>query len=186
MPSAQFDTLATTRELRAAGIEAAHAEAIVNAASRATDGLLTESRFEAAMAEQTAYLDKRLAEQTAYLEKSLAEQRASLETGLAEQRAYLEKRLGEQTAYLEKKPGRTNRRDCRAEKRNLSLPVASREHDHPGPELAVRPVGKLVAHVTAELKCSLTPTPSQACAHATRSRPHPRREGGIGDPGRRA
>ncbi len=105
MPSAQFDTLATTRELRAAGIEAAHAEAIVNAASRATDGLLTESRFEAAMAEQTAYLDKRLAEQTAYLEKSLAEQRASLETGLAEQRAYLEKRLGEQTAYLEKSLG---------------------------------------------------------------------------------
>ena len=87
MPSAEFNTLATARELRAAGIEAAHAEAIVNAASRATDGLLTESRFEAAMAEQTAYLDKRLAEQTAYLEKSLAEQRASLETGLAEQKS---------------------------------------------------------------------------------------------------
>lgn len=60
-----------------------------NAASRATDGLLTGSRFETAMAEQTAYLDKRLAEQTAYLEKSLAEQRA-----------YLEKRLGEQTAAI--------------------------------------------------------------------------------------
>lgn len=105
MPSAQFDTLATTRELRAAGIEAAHAEAIVNAASRATDGLLTESRFEAAMTEQTAYLDKRLAEQTAYLEKSLAEQRASLETGLAEQRAYLETGLAEQRACLEKRLG---------------------------------------------------------------------------------
>ncbi len=100
MPSAEFDTLAATRDLRAAGIEAAHAEAIVNAASRATEGLLTESRFEAAMAEQTAYLDKRLAEQTAYLEKSMAEQRVYLEKSMGEQRAYLERSLGEQTATI--------------------------------------------------------------------------------------
>ncbi len=127
MPSTEFDTLAETRELRAAGIEASHAEAIVSTVGRSVDGLLTESRFEAAMAEQTAYLDKRLGEQstrldkrlaeqrvyldqrlteqTAYLENSLAEQRAYLEKSLAEQRAYLEKSLGEQRACLEKQLG---------------------------------------------------------------------------------
>lgn len=56
---------------------------------RTTDGLLNESRFEAAMAEQTAYLDKRL-----------AEQRACLDKHLAEQRVYLEKRSGEQTLAI--------------------------------------------------------------------------------------
>ena len=127
MPSAEFDTLAETRDLQAAGIEAAHAEAIVSTLRRATDGLLTESRFEAAMAEQrtymdkhlavqrtyvekslgaqTAYLEKSLGAQTAYLEKSLGEQTAYLEKSLGEQTAYLEKRLGEQTAYLEKRLG---------------------------------------------------------------------------------
>ena len=95
MPSAEFDTLAETRELQAAGIEAAHAEAIVSTLRRTTDGLLTEGRFKATMAEQTAYLEKRLAEQRTYLEAGLAEQRTYLEAGLAEQTAYLEKRLGE-------------------------------------------------------------------------------------------
>ena len=100
MPSTEFDTLAETRELRAAGIEAAHAEAIVSTVGRSVGGLLTESRFEAAMAKQTAYLDKRLAEQTAYLQKSLAEQRAYMEKSLGEQRAYMEKRLGEHTVAI--------------------------------------------------------------------------------------
>ena len=105
MPSAEIDTLAETRELRAAGIEAAHAEAIVNTVRRTTGGLLTESRFEATMAEQTAYLDKRLAEQSACLEKHLGEQRAYLEKHLGEQRAYLEQHQGEQRADLEKHLG---------------------------------------------------------------------------------
>ena len=103
MPSAEFDTLAETRELQAAGIEAAHAEAIVSTLRRTTDGLLTESRFESAMAEQRAYLGKHLAEQRTYLEAGLAEQRAYLGKHLAEQRAYLEAGLAEQTAYLEKR-----------------------------------------------------------------------------------
>ena len=105
MPSAEIDTLAETGELRAAGIEAAHAEAIVNTVRRTTDGLLTESRFESAMAEQRAHLDKHLAEQRTYLETGLAEQRTYLETGLAEQRTYLKTGLAEQTAYLEKRLG---------------------------------------------------------------------------------
>ena len=79
MPSTEFDTLAETRELRAAGIEASHAEAIVSTVGRSVDGLLTESRFDAAMAEQTAYLDKRLAEQRVYLDQRLTEQTAYLE-----------------------------------------------------------------------------------------------------------
>ena len=105
MPSAEFDTLAETRELRDAGIEAAHAEAIVNTVRRTQDGLLTESRFEAAMAEQRAYLDARLGEQNAYLEKSLGEQNAYLEKSLGEQNAYLDKSMGEQRAFLVKSLG---------------------------------------------------------------------------------
>ena len=103
MASAELDALATARELRDAGIEAAHAEAIVSAASRATAGLLTESRFEAAMAEQRAYMDQRLAEQRAYMDQRLAEQRAYMEKRLDRQDAYLDKRLAEQTAYLDKR-----------------------------------------------------------------------------------
>ena len=97
MASTEFDTLAATRELRAAGIEAAHAEALVSTMSRTTGGLLTESRFKSAMAEQTAYLDKRL-------DKRLAEERAYLDQRLAAERAYLEQRIdlraAEQTAAL--------------------------------------------------------------------------------------
>ena len=105
MPSTEFDTLAETRELRAAGIEASHAEAIVSTVGRSVDGLLTESRFDAAMAEQTAYLDKRLAEQRVYLDQRLTEQTAYLENSLAEQRAYLEKSLGEQRVHMEMRLG---------------------------------------------------------------------------------
>ena len=105
MPPAEFDTLAETRELRDAGIEAAHAEAIVNTVRRTQDGLLTESRFEAAMAEQRAYLDTRLDKQSAYLDTRLDKQIAYLDTCLGEQNAYLEKSLGEQNAYLEKSMG---------------------------------------------------------------------------------
>lgn len=89
MPSAEIDTLAETRELQAAGIEADHAEAIVSTLRRTTDGLLTESRFEAAMAAQAARFEKHLGEQRVHLEKHLGEQRA-----------YLEKRLGEQTVAI--------------------------------------------------------------------------------------
>ena len=105
MPSAEIDTLAETRELRAAGIEAAHAEAIVNTVRRTTDGLLTESRFEAAMAEQLTYLDQRLGEQRTYLDQRLNEQRAYLEKCLAEQRTYLDQRLNEQHIHLDQRLG---------------------------------------------------------------------------------
>ena len=84
MASAEFDTLAETRELLAAGIEAAHAEAIVSTLRRTTEGLLTESRFESAMAEQRSYLDKHLAKQRSYLDACLAEQTANLEKRLGE------------------------------------------------------------------------------------------------------
>ena len=103
MPSAEFDTLAAARELQAAGIEAAHAEAIVSTVGRTADGLLTENRFEAAMTEQRTYLEKRLTEQRTYLDKRLTEQRTYLDKRLAEQTAYLDKRLAEQTAYLDKR-----------------------------------------------------------------------------------
>lgn len=118
MGSADFDTLAAAGELRAAGIESAHAEAIVNTVSQATSGLLTESRFETVIGElrtefrvelreHRAYLDQRLAEHTVALselrsatEAGLAKQAAALETGLAKQAAALEAGLARQTAAL--------------------------------------------------------------------------------------
>lgn len=122
MATAKFDTLAAANELQAAGIAEAHAEAIVNTAGQAVDGLLTESRFEAAMdemraefREQRAYLDQRLADQTVALqvlrsdmEQGLAEQtaarqalRSDMEAGFAKQAAALESGLAKQAAALE-------------------------------------------------------------------------------------
>jgi len=100
MPSTEFDTLAETRELRAAGIEASHAEAIVSTVGRSVDGLLTESRFDAAMAEQTAYLEKSLAEQRAYLEKSLGKQRVHMEMRLGEHTVAIAELKSEIYRYL--------------------------------------------------------------------------------------
>ena len=54
MASANYDTLAEANELRAAGIAEAHAEAIVSTVSHARNGLLTETRFDAAMEEVRA------------------------------------------------------------------------------------------------------------------------------------
>ena len=51
MATTEFDTLATTDELRAAGIQARHARAIVTAIGQSKRGLLTASRFEAALGE---------------------------------------------------------------------------------------------------------------------------------------
>ncbi len=107
MGSADFDTLAAAGELRAAGIESAHAEAIVNTVSQATSGLLTESRFETVIGElrtefrvelreHRAYLDQRLAEHTV----ALSELRSATEAGLAKQAAALEAGLARQTAAL--------------------------------------------------------------------------------------
>ena len=102
MSSPNFDTPAETEELRATGIEAAHAEAIVSAVGRSVDGLLTESRFEAAMAEQTAYMDKRLSEQRTSLIKQLGEQRTSLIKQQGKQHTSLIKQQGEQHTSLTK------------------------------------------------------------------------------------
>ena len=122
MATTKFDTLAATNELQAAGFAAAHAEAIVNTVGQAVDGLLTESRFEAAMdemraefREHRAYLDQRLADQTVALqvlrrdmEQGLAEQtaarqalRSDMEAGFAKQAAALESGLAKQAVALE-------------------------------------------------------------------------------------
>ena len=111
MATAKFDTLAAANELQAAGIAAAHAEAIVNTAGLAVDGLLTESRFEAAMdkmradfREQHSCLEQGLAGQTAALQAL----RGDMEQGLAQQTAALqvlrgdmEQGLAGQTAALQ-------------------------------------------------------------------------------------
>lgn len=89
MASTEFDTLAAAGDLQAAGVQAAHAEAIVSAVSKATGRLVSENRFETAITELRHDLDGGLARQAAVLEAGLARQAAALETALAKQTAAL-------------------------------------------------------------------------------------------------
>ena len=89
MASTEFDTLAAAGDLQAAGVQAAHAEAIVSAVSKATGRLVSENRFETAITELRHDLDAGLARQAAVLEAGLARQAAALETALAKQTAAL-------------------------------------------------------------------------------------------------
>ena len=50
MPSVTFDTLATVRELQAAGFEAQQAEALVNAMSQERNDYVTTDKLEASIA----------------------------------------------------------------------------------------------------------------------------------------
>lgn len=107
MASANYDTLAEANELRAAGIAEAHAEAIVSTVSHARTGLLTESRFDAAMEEVRAQFrvtesrfELAIGELRSDMEAGFARQAAALETGLANQAAALETILARQTAEL--------------------------------------------------------------------------------------
>lgn len=89
MASTEFDTLAAAGDLQAAGVQAAHAEAIVSAVSKATGRLVSENRFETAITELRHDMDAGLARQAAALEAGLARQAAALETALAKQTAAL-------------------------------------------------------------------------------------------------
>ena len=89
MASTEFDTLAAAGDLQAAGVQAAHAEAIVSAVSKATGRLVSENRFETAITELRHDLDAGLARQAAVIEAGLARQAAALETALAKQTAAL-------------------------------------------------------------------------------------------------
>ena len=89
MASTEFDTLAAAGDLQAAGVQAAHAEAIVSAVSKATGRLVSENRFETAITELRHDLDAGLARQAAVMEAGLARQAAALETALAKQTAAL-------------------------------------------------------------------------------------------------
>ncbi len=89
MASTEFDTLAAAGDLQAAGVQAAHAEAIVSAVSKATGRLVSENRFETAITELRHDMDAGLVRQAAALEAGLARQAAALETALAKQTAAL-------------------------------------------------------------------------------------------------
>ena len=103
MASSEFDTLAVARDLQAAGVQTAHAEAIVSAVTQATGRLVTGSRFDVAITELRHDTETGLARQAAALETGLAKQAAALETALAKQTAALAKQtaaLAKQTAAL--------------------------------------------------------------------------------------
>ncbi|MDE0005110.1 MAG: hypothetical protein OXQ29_20665 [Rhodospirillaceae bacterium] len=91
MASSEFDTLAVASDLEAAGVQTAHAEAIVRAVTQATGRLVTESRFDVAISELRHDMETGLARQAAALETGLAKQAAALETALAKQTAALAK-----------------------------------------------------------------------------------------------
>ena len=109
MATAKFDTLAAANELQAAGIAEAHAEAIVSTVGRAMTGLLTESRFEAAMDEMRAEFrgansrfEATVSEANTRLEATINELRGDMKQGLAQQTAALQVLRHEMEAGLAK------------------------------------------------------------------------------------
>lgn len=101
MASSEFDTLAVASNLQAAGVQTAHAEAIVSAVTQATGCLVTEIRFDAAIAELRHDMETGLARQAAALETGLAMQAAALakqSAALAELRRDMEVGFAQQTA----------------------------------------------------------------------------------------
>ena len=76
MATTEFDTLATADELRAAGIQARHAKAIVTAVGRSRGGLLTASRFEAALGEIRSDMKADRAEYVAALRELRSDMKA--------------------------------------------------------------------------------------------------------------
>ena len=78
MASSEFDTLAVAGNLQAAGVQAAHAEAIVSAVAQATGRLVSENRFDTAITELRHDMESGLARQAAALESGLAKQSAAL------------------------------------------------------------------------------------------------------------
>ena len=61
MASSEFDTLAVASDLQAAGVQAAHAEAIVSAVAQATGRLVSESRFDTAITDLRQDMESGLA-----------------------------------------------------------------------------------------------------------------------------
>ena len=78
MSSRDFDTLAAARDLQAARVAPAHAEAIVTTVAKATSGLLTESRFETAIEDLRTGLRAEFRDQRAYMDQRLAELKSEL------------------------------------------------------------------------------------------------------------
>ena len=114
MASANYDTLAEANELRAAGIAEAHAEAIVSTVSHARNGLLTETRFDAAMEEVRAQfrviesrfdaavgeLRAEMRVNNSQLELAIGELRNDMKAGFARQEAALAEFKSEVYRYL--------------------------------------------------------------------------------------
>ena len=103
MASANYDTLAEANELRAAGIAEAHAEAIVSTVSHARTGLLTESRFDAAMEEVRAQFRVTESRFDAAIGELRAEMRVNnsqLELAVGELRSDMKAGFTKQTAEL--------------------------------------------------------------------------------------
>lgn len=108
MASTEIDTLAVASDLQAAGVQAAHAEAIVSAVGQATGRLVSESRFDAAITELRHDMESGLARQATALETGLAKQAAALakqavalarhDAALAELRRDMEVGFAKQTA----------------------------------------------------------------------------------------
>ena len=115
MPSSDFDTLAAAKDLQAAGIDRAHAEAIVTTVNEAKASLLTESRFESEMQDvrkefratnarfesEMQAMREEFRATNARFEKAMEAMRDEFRAESRENRAYIDQRLAEQTAALE-------------------------------------------------------------------------------------
>ena len=89
MPNTAFDTLGIARGLKAAGVEAEQADAIVDAMDKSTGQFVTVTHFDTAVARLNTRIDAVRTELQASIDTTRADLQASIHAGQAEMTRFL-------------------------------------------------------------------------------------------------
>ena len=100
MPNTAFDTLGIARGLKAAGVEAEQADAIVEAMDNFTGQFVTVARFDAAVAKLNARIDAVRIELQASIDTARSELQASIDTTRSDLRTSIHAGQAEMTRFL--------------------------------------------------------------------------------------
>ena len=100
MPNKAFDTLSVARRLKAAGVEAEQADAIVDAMDKSTGQFVTVKHFDAAVAKLNARIDAVRVELQASIDTTRSELQASIDTTRADLQASIHAGQAEMTRFL--------------------------------------------------------------------------------------
>ena len=100
MPDTAFDTLAVARRLKAAGVEAEQADAIVDAMDKFTGQFVTVTHFDAAVARLHTRMDAVRTELQASIDTTRSDLQASIDTTRSELQASIHAGQAEMTRFL--------------------------------------------------------------------------------------